>query len=105
VERAPSGPSPSSASRRRSSRTADFPFLLPTGRNAYQFHIRTKTSARTAPHRRTVGVGVGVVEAHRDDARQPGLVEGVDPQRGTMEPPVRISRIRRGVVFVPIHHR
>jgi anaerobic selenocysteine-containing dehydrogenase len=83
----------------------DHPFLLTTGRTVYQFHTRTKTGR--APQLQAAAPSVWV-ELNADDARALGLVEGdtvrVASPRGAMEGPVRISGIRRGVVFVPFHY-
>lgn len=83
----------------------DRPFLLTTGRTVYHFHTRTKTGR--APELQDAAPSVWV-EMNAGDAEALGIEEGdvvrVSSARGAMRGPVRISGIRRGVVFVPFHY-
>jgi ferredoxin-nitrate reductase len=85
--------------------TDDFPLLLTTGRTIHHFHTRTKTGR--APELRDAAPDVWV-ELSRADADRLGVVEGdvvrVESPRGEMQGPVRIGRVRPGVVFVPFHY-
>ncbi|MGE0220023.1 molybdopterin oxidoreductase family protein [Mycolicibacterium sp.] len=85
--------------------TAQYPFVLITGRTLYHFHTRTKTARapelnRAAPH--------PWVEMSARDARAAGVADGdlvdVATARGLIRAPCRITAIRDGVVFVPFHY-
>ncbi|CAN5486050.1 nitrate reductase [soil metagenome] len=83
----------------------DFPLLLTTGRTLYQFHTRTKTGRAPQLHDAAPDVWV---ELSPEDATTADVTEGdlvrVESARGSIEGPVRIARIRPGVVFVPFHY-
>jgi anaerobic selenocysteine-containing dehydrogenase len=85
--------------------TAEYPFLLTTGRTVYQFHTRTKTDRAPQLHAAAPAVWL---ELGIDDARALGLDEGdvarIESPRGAIEAPVRISGIRPGTAFVPFHY-
>jgi anaerobic selenocysteine-containing dehydrogenase len=83
----------------------DFPFQLITGRTLYHFHTRTKTGR--APQLQAAAPEVWV-EMAAGDAADRGLGEGdlleITTPRGRVEAKLRISGIRRGVVFLPFHY-
>jgi anaerobic selenocysteine-containing dehydrogenase len=83
----------------------EYPFELDTGRTVYHFHTRTKTGR--APQLDAAAPDVWV-EVSRADADRLGIAEGdvlrVESERGAVEAPARISRIREGAVFVPFHY-
>jgi anaerobic selenocysteine-containing dehydrogenase len=85
--------------------SAAYPLVLTTGRTVYHFHTRTKTGR--APQ--LAGAAPEVwVELSAEDAAHAGALEGdlvrVESPRGAIEGRVRISGIRRGMVFVPFHY-
>jgi anaerobic selenocysteine-containing dehydrogenase len=83
----------------------DFPFILTTGRTIYHFHTRTKTGR--APELQAAAPEVWV-EMSLADAEDRGWTEGdliaVTTPRGRVEAPLRVTGIRRGVVFLPFHY-
>lgn len=83
----------------------EFPFALVTGRTVYHFHTRTKTAR--APQLNAAAPEVWV-EISQPDARDLSLAEGdsveLCSRRGTLTARVRITKIRRGVLFVPFHY-
>jgi anaerobic selenocysteine-containing dehydrogenase len=83
----------------------DFPLLLTTGRTVYHFHTRTKTAR--APELQEAAPEVWV-ELAPADAEPLGIAEGdwarVETVRGFVEARVRISGIRKGVIFLPFHY-
>lgn len=84
----------------------EYPFLLlNTGRTLYHFHTRTKTAR--APQLQAAAPDVWV-EVSVPDAGRLGVGEGdvmeVASPRGVIHVPVRITNIRKGVVFVPFHY-
>jgi anaerobic selenocysteine-containing dehydrogenase len=83
----------------------DHPFQLITGRTLYHFHTRTKTAR--APQLQAAAPEVWV-EMSAADARERDLAEGdlleISTPRGRVEARLRISGIRRGVVFLPFHY-
>jgi anaerobic selenocysteine-containing dehydrogenase len=85
--------------------TPERPLLLTTGRTVYQFHTRTKTGR--APQLQAAAPEAWL-EVNVHDAEELGLREGdrarVEGQNGLLEAAVRISGIRRGMVFVPFHY-
>ncbi|MCK0173601.1 molybdopterin oxidoreductase family protein [Mycolicibacterium sp. F2034L] len=85
--------------------SAEFPYVLITGRTVYHFHTRTKTAR--APQLDAAAPQVWV-EVSVDDARNAGIAEG-DPleirtPRGCVTAAARITGIRPGVVFLPFHY-
>jgi anaerobic selenocysteine-containing dehydrogenase len=85
--------------------TADYPFVLITGRTLYHFHTRTKTGR--APQLNDAAPQPWVEMSARDAGRL-GVTEGdvveVASPRGSMTAPCRIGGIRDGVVFIPFHY-
>ena len=83
----------------------EFPFQLTTGRTLYHFHTRTKTGR--APQLEKAAPEVWV-EASVYDADQHGWAEGdlmrVTTPRGQVDARLRISGVRRGVLFLPFHY-
>jgi anaerobic selenocysteine-containing dehydrogenase len=83
----------------------DFPLQLITGRTVYQFHTRTKTGR--APQLQAAAPEVWI-EVSAEDAAAHGLAEGdlaeVRTPRGSVVAQVRVSGVRRGVVFLPFHY-
>lgn len=83
----------------------EYPFLLTTGRNAYQFHTRTKTAR--APKLEAAAPHV-VVEISRGDAErlaiEPGEELVVSSRRGTVKGPAQITDIIPGHIFIPFHY-
>ncbi len=83
----------------------DHPFLLTTGRNVYHWHTRTKTGR--APQLEAAAPDVWV-ELSVPDAARLGIAEGdlvlVASSRGALQAKARLSGIREGVVFVPMHY-
>lgn len=82
-----------------------YPFQLTTGRTVYHFHTRTKTG-RT-PQLNAAAPDVWV-EASAPDAAALGLGEGdlveVATRRGAVRGRLRVTGIRRGLLFVPFHY-
>jgi predicted molibdopterin-dependent oxidoreductase YjgC len=85
--------------------SAEFPFLLITGRTIVHFHTRTKTG-RT-PQLQSAAPDVWVEVSERD-ATAAGLsdddVADVSTPRGSVRARVRIAGIRDGVLFLPFHY-
>jgi ferredoxin-nitrate reductase len=83
----------------------DYPLRLVTGRTVYQWHTRTKTGR--VPELNEAAPDVWV-ELSPEDASPLGISEGdivrVESPRGAVEGRARVSGIRRGVVFVPMHY-
>ena len=86
--------------------SAEYPFVLSSGRVVYHFHTRTKTGRSTALNQRAPHA---YVEIHPDDAKQLGiglgdLVEVTSP-RGVWEGPAMVvDTVRRGELFIPFHY-
>jgi ferredoxin-nitrate reductase len=83
----------------------EYPYQLSTGRTVYHFHTRTKTG-RTPE---LVAAAPEVwVEMAQEDAAELGAGEGdvvrVETPRGVVEAQLRVTGVRRGVVFVPFHY-
>jgi anaerobic selenocysteine-containing dehydrogenase len=83
----------------------DYPMQLITGRTLYHFHTRTKTAR--APQLQAAAPQVWV-EMSQHDASLLGFEEGdlleIASPRGAVQARMRISGIRRGVVFLPFHY-
>ena len=83
----------------------EHPFTLTTGRTIYHFHTRTKTGR--APELQAAAPDVWV-EMSLADAEERGWTDGdliaVTTRRGRVEAPLRVTGVRRGVVFVPFHY-
>ncbi|MEU3822350.1 nitrate reductase [Streptomyces sp. NPDC030392] len=82
-----------------------YPFQLTTGRTVYHFHTRTKTGR--APQLNAAAPDVWV-EVSAEDAAARGLAEGdlveVATPRGALRGRLRVTDIRRGLLFVPFHY-
>ncbi|MFH9685159.1 molybdopterin oxidoreductase family protein [Streptomyces sp. NPDC017413] len=82
-----------------------FPFQVTTGRTIFQFHTRTKTGR--APQLNAAAPDVWV-EMSVPDAAEQGVGEGdlveVAGPRGAIRARVRVTAIRRGLLFVPFHY-
>jgi len=86
----------------------EYPFVLSTGRQLFQYHTGTmsrKTSAIEA-----IAGGRPYVEIHPDDARKLNITDGqkitVSSRRGNIEISAKISeRPLQGMVFIPFHFR
>ncbi|KZB79922.1 molybdopterin oxidoreductase family protein [Amycolatopsis regifaucium] len=82
-----------------------YPFVCTTGRTVYHFHTRTKTGRSRHLRRAAPEPWVELAAA---DAADLGVTDGdlvrVESVRGGVEVPVRIGRVRRGVVFLPFHY-
>jgi len=83
----------------------EHPLQLTTGRTLYHFHTRTKTAR--APELDAAAPDVWV-EVSEHDAAAAGLAEGdlaeVSTPRGSVQARVRVSGVRRGVLFLPFHY-
>jgi anaerobic selenocysteine-containing dehydrogenase len=87
------------------SSSADYPFHLITGRTIYHFHTRTKTGRAPQLQEAAPDVWVEVSEA---DALECGWSEGdrlrITTPRGEVEARLRVTGVRRGVLFLPFHY-
>ncbi|AVT38550.1 molybdopterin oxidoreductase family protein [Plantactinospora sp. BB1] len=83
----------------------EYPFQLITGRTLYHFHTRTKTAR--APQLQAAAPEVWVEMAATDAADQ-GFAEGdlleIATPRGAVRARLRVSGIRRDVLFLPFHY-
>jgi formate dehydrogenase major subunit/formate dehydrogenase alpha subunit len=84
----------------------DYPYLLTTGRNLFQYHTGSMT--RRVPEIEAVA-GKAYIEINAADAKELGVKDGqsikVTSRRGEIDVPVRITdRVKAGVVFVPMHY-
>jgi predicted molibdopterin-dependent oxidoreductase YjgC len=84
----------------------EYPFLLTTGRNLFQYHTGTMT-------RRVMSIekhaGEAYMEISRQDARRLGIEDGqrasVASRRGEINLSVRVSdTVDDGTVFIPMHY-
>jgi formate dehydrogenase alpha subunit len=83
----------------------EFPFVLSTGRQLYQFHTGTMTRKSRAIHQVSP---TGYVEVHADDAQRLGIANGqmveVTTRRGRVTTPARVTTgIEKGWLFMPFH--
>jgi len=83
----------------------EFPFVLSTGRQLYQFHTGTMTRKSRAIHQVSP---TGYVEVHADDAERLGIANGqmveVTTSRGKVTTPARVTmNIGKGWLFMPFH--
>ncbi|HWR57316.1 MAG TPA: molybdopterin dinucleotide binding domain-containing protein, partial [Thermodesulfovibrionales bacterium] len=86
---------------------AEYPFVLSTGRQLFQYHTgtmtrKTKAIEKVAPH--------SYVEIHPDDAAALSIVDGqrikVSSRRGSIELAAMVTeRPLRGMVFIPFHFK
>lgn len=86
--------------------SAEYPFLLNTGRVVYHFHTRTKTARSAALNERAPHP---YVEIHPDDAarleiRLGDLVEITSPNGRWEGLAMVVDTVRQGEVFVPFHY-
>ena len=85
--------------------SAEYPYVLTTGRTLFHFHTRTKTGR--APQLQDAAPDVWV-EMSQQDATAEGWSEGdllrIHTPRGSVQARLRISGVRQGVVFVPFHY-
>ena len=85
----------------------DYPFILTTGRNLFQYHGGSMTR-RVAPIEKHAGEPY--VEINTEDAKKAGIKDGekikVSSRRGQIEIKARVTdRISSGVLFIPMHYR
>jgi len=85
----------------------EYPFLLSTGRQLFQYHTGSMTRKIDAINRISPEA---YVEIHPDDARQLGIQDGrrvkVSSRRGSIYIKTIISdRPSRGMLFIPFHFR
>ncbi len=85
---------------------AEYPLVLTTGRNLFQYHTRTMTGRIDGLTRIS---GEPYAEIHPDTAREHGLSDGaqirVESRRGGIEVRLRVRHgVKPGVVFVPFHY-
>jgi len=85
----------------------EYPFLLSTGRQLFQYHTGSMTRKIEAIN--TISPEA-YMEIHTDDAKQLGVDTGesvrVSSRRGSINIKVKISeKILRGMVFIPFHFK
>jgi formate dehydrogenase alpha subunit len=85
----------------------EYPFILTTGRNLFQYHSGSMTR-RVGPIE--AHAGTPYVEINKTDAKRLGIHNGdtivVKSRRGQVEIRARISpRVSEGVLFIPMHYR
>lgn len=85
---------------------ADYPFVLTSGRNLFQYHFGSMTR-RVGPIEAHAGRAYG--EIHPDDADRLKVAEGdmmsVRSRRGSITLEARVTeRVRKGEVFIPLHY-
>ena len=85
----------------------DYPFVLTTGRNLYQYHSGSMTRRVAAIEEHA---GEAYVEISPLDGANLGLADGdlvtVSSKRGAVEIKARFSRrVSEGTVFIPMHYR
>ncbi len=85
----------------------DYPFLLSTGRQLFQYHTGTMTRRIDAINKISPGP---YIEIHPDDAKQLGMGDGdmvkVSSRRGSIEIRILVTeRPAKGMVFVPFHFK
>ena len=83
----------------------EFPFILSTGRQLYQFHTGTLTRKSPAIHQKSP---TGYIELHRDDAQRYGITDGdyveVSTRRGKVVTKASVgSQVAKGWLFMPFH--
>jgi formate dehydrogenase alpha subunit len=85
----------------------DYPFLLSTGRQLFQYHTGSMTRRVDAINKVSPGA---YIEVHPDDAETLGVNDGemvtVSSRRGSIDVKVSVSdRPSKGLVFIPFHYR
>ncbi len=86
---------------------ADYPFVLTTGRNLFQYHSGSMTR-QVQPIE--VHAGIPYVEINPSDAERLDIAQGdtitVSSRRGAVKIQARLTaRVSEGVVFIPMHYR
>jgi predicted molibdopterin-dependent oxidoreductase YjgC len=86
---------------------AEFPFVLSTGRQLYQFHTGTMTRKSAAINQVSP---TGYVEIHIEDAGKRGIADGdrveVVTRRGKVSTLAKVTKnIEKGWLFMPFHFR
>lgn len=86
---------------------AEYPFILTTGRNLFQYHSGSM-SRRVKPIEEHAGEPY--VEIHPEDGRRLGVKNGdrikVASRRGEIEIKTRFTKkVSEGMVFIPMHYR
>lgn len=86
----------------------DYPLVLSTGRQLFQYHTGTMTRRTSAIE--AVAGGQPYVEIHPEDARKFCITDGqkisVSSRRGSIEIAAKITeRPLQGMVFIPFHFR
>jgi len=84
----------------------DYPFILTTGRNMFQFHTGTMTRRSTKLEQESPE---GYLELNPEDAAELGVANGemakLVSRRGEIEAKAWVTdRVPRGLVFVPFHY-
>ncbi len=87
--------------------SAEYPFVLTTGRNLYQYHSGSMTR-RVGPIEKHAGEAY--VELNPADGQRLGVhtgeIIGVRSRRGIVNIKARLSRrVSEGTVFIPMHYR
>jgi formate dehydrogenase major subunit len=85
---------------------SDYPWILTTGRNLYQYHTRTMTGREEGLTRLA---GTSYVEIHPEAAAGLGIEDGemvrLSSRRGAIQLAARVSdTARKDTVFVPFHY-
>jgi len=85
----------------------DYPFILTTGRNLYQYHSGTMTRQVRAIEKHA---GEAYVELNPLDGAKLGIAQGdlvtVRSRRGELKITARFTRrVSEGTVFIPMHYR
>jgi len=86
----------------------EYPFMLSTGRQLFQYHTGTMT--RKNPALEAVAGARPYVEIHPEDAKKLGIEEGqkirVSSRRGSIEISAMVTeRPLQGMIFVPFHFK
>ena len=85
----------------------EYPFVLTTGRQLYQFHTGTMTRKSEAIDQK---MPTGYVEINTADAQRLGIADGekveVASRRGKVVTPAMVTgRINKGWIFMPFHYK
>ncbi len=86
----------------------DYPLVLSTGRQLFQYHTGTMTRKTSAIE--AISAGRPYVEIHPEDARKLNITDGqkvtVSSRRGSIEIAAKITeRPLQGMVFIPFHFK
>jgi formate dehydrogenase major subunit/formate dehydrogenase alpha subunit len=87
---------------------SEYPFILSTGRQLFQYHTGTMTRRTSAIE--AIASGQPYVEIHPEDAGRLNIVDGqkitVSSRRGKIEISAKVTeRPLRGMVFIPFHFK